>query len=258
MAAKLNRRDKFVILKKPFDTIEVLQLANAFTEKRRLEKEIEANTRDVQASERRIRTILNALPQPVLVVDEDVRILEFNQAAGSLLAGERELVIRQRGGDVMHCIHSTENPEGCGHSNACQTCVVRNSVRSILSGDPVHRRKAQMEFQTPQGIKQADMLITAAPIELHGKRLALLILEDVSELITLRGLLPICAHCKSIRDDQQYWQKIETYLHTHLSLDFSHGLCPKCIQELYPGIYEKMLANRAAAAETTPPPAGSA
>jgi CheY-like chemotaxis protein len=246
MAVKLNRQDKFVILKKPFDTVEVLQLANAFIEKRRLEQELAEYTSEVEASELRIRTILNALPQPVFVVDDNVRILEFNTAAGALLASDREQVIRQRGGEVLRCIHSAKTGAGCGLSAACQTCALRNSVTSVMTGQPVTRRKTMLEIQTPQGTTEVDMLITAAPIELHGRRLALLILEDVTELIALRGLLPICAHCKSIRNDQQYWQSIESYLHAHMNLDFSHGLCPKCIQKLYPELYEKMLANRVA------------
>jgi CheY-like chemotaxis protein len=238
MAAKLNRRDKFVVLKKPFDSVEVLQLASAFTEKRRLQKDLADYTRQVEENELRIQTILNAIPQPVFLTDEDVRILDFNPAARVLVDSERNQVIRQRGGDIMHCIHARETSEGCGYSTSCRTCVIRNSVGSVISGAPVSRRKTRMEFHTPRGVAEVDMLITAAPIELHGKRLALLVFEDITELITLRALLPICAHCKSIRDDRQYWQSIETYLHTHLNLDFSHGLCPKCTRELYPDLPE--------------------
>jgi len=52
------------------------------------------------------------------------------------------------------------------------------------------------------------------------------------EVNTLSGLLPICASCKSVRDDQGYWHRVETYLHTHSDLEFTHGLCPKCADEL--------------------------
>jgi len=51
-------------------------------------------------------------------------------------------------------------------------------------------------------------------------------LQDVAQL---RQLLPICDHCKSIRDDQNYWRQIEEYLHTETGTDFSHGICPTCL-----------------------------
>jgi GAF domain-containing protein len=52
------------------------------------------------------------------------------------------------------------------------------------------------------------------------------------EVNTLSGLLPICASCKSVRDDQGYWHRVESYLHTHSDLEFTHGLCPRCAREL--------------------------
>jgi hypothetical protein len=45
---------------------------------------------------------------------------------------------------------------------------------------------------------------------------------------TLSGLLPICAWCKNIRDDQGYWERIETYIANHTDASFTHGLCPSC------------------------------
>ena len=56
----------------------------------------------------------------------------------------------------------------------------------------------------------------------------------LSELRALRGILPICAWCKKIRDDQGYWHQVETYMHDHSSVEFTHGLCPECIKKLYP------------------------
>ncbi|MEO0248369.1 MAG: response regulator, partial [candidate division WOR-3 bacterium] len=44
----------------------------------------------------------------------------------------------------------------------------------------------------------------------------------------LQGLLPICSYCKKIRDDQNYWQQVETYISKHSEVRFSHGICPDC------------------------------
>ena len=57
--------------------------------------------------------------------------------------------------------------------------------------------------------------------------------EAMSEVDDLRGLIPICAKCKKIRDDKGFWQKVETYLEKHSSARFTHGLCKECMHELY-------------------------
>ena len=64
--------------------------------------------------------------------------------------------------------------------------------------------------------------------------------KALDEIKTLSGLVPICSHCKKIRDDSGYWQKVEEYLSQHADVDFSHGICPECLQKYYPDQYEKM------------------
>ena len=56
----------------------------------------------------------------------------------------------------------------------------------------------------------------------------------LAEIKTLSGLIPICCNCKKIRDDQGYWQQVETYVKAHTGADFSHGICPNCMEKLYP------------------------
>jgi len=58
--------------------------------------------------------------------------------------------------------------------------------------------------------------------------------DTLSKVKTLSGLLPICASCKKIRDDQGYWQKLETFVRDHSNAEFSHSLCPDCMHKLYP------------------------
>lgn len=54
----------------------------------------------------------------------------------------------------------------------------------------------------------------------------------------LSGMLPICANCKNIRDDKGYWTRIESYIRDHSEATFSHGICPDCAKQLYPGILD--------------------
>jgi HAMP domain-containing protein len=65
--------------------------------------------------------------------------------------------------------------------------------------------------------------------------------ESLNQVKTLRGLVPICANCKSIRDDKGYWQILEKYISEHSEAKFSHSICPECAKKLYPdlGLYDK-------------------
>jgi PAS domain S-box-containing protein len=58
--------------------------------------------------------------------------------------------------------------------------------------------------------------------------------DALKNVRTMKGLLPICASCKKIRDDKGYWQQIEAFVRDHSDAEFSHGLCPDCAKKLYP------------------------
>jgi hypothetical protein len=57
-----------------------------------------------------------------------------------------------------------------------------------------------------------------------------------ANLKTLSGLLPICSWCKKVRNDDGYWQQVETYIKNHSDADFTHGICPECRKSRYPAI----------------------
>lgn len=63
--------------------------------------------------------------------------------------------------------------------------------------------------------------------------------EALDKVKLLSGMLPICASCKKIRDDKGYWSQIETYIKSHSEAEFTHSLCPDCVQKLYPGLFKK-------------------
>lgn len=67
--------------------------------------------------------------------------------------------------------------------------------------------------------------------------------KQLNEIKVLRGLLPICANCKKIRNDNGYWEEIEGYICEHSEADFSHSICPDCMKKLYPEYSEKVLAK---------------
>lgn len=63
--------------------------------------------------------------------------------------------------------------------------------------------------------------------------------KALSEIKTLKSILPICASCKKIRDDAGYWHHVESYINAQTGTDFSHGICPECMEKLYPELVKK-------------------
>lgn len=64
---------------------------------------------------------------------------------------------------------------------------------------------------------------------LSNRRLAI----QLADIRTLRGLIPICGHCKKIRDDEGYWNQIESYIREHFDVRFTHSICPECVKKFY-------------------------
>lgn len=180
------------------------------------------------------KTILNAIPLIIFVVDEDVRIHDLNNAAAMVFGSNKATVLKRRGGEVLHCLHWHDVPEGCGRGEFCQTCIIRNSVKASLQGQTVTRRRTKVELLQGESKKELELLITASPLPSNDEPLVLLIIEDISEMTTLRDIIPICVKCKKVRDDQKYWHSVEAYFKDYIGVDFSHGLCPTCMKEFYP------------------------
>lgn len=181
--------------------------------------------------------VLDAYPAPSFVVDDDVRALFINAAARKLLGLEGEGVQRallKRAGHVLHCFHATETPEGCGRAPACRSCVIRNSVGTALTTAAVHRARAFLQLETAAGLLDAHFLVSAAPVPAGDRTLVVLTLEDLSDVVKLTSLLPICFHCRKVRDEHDYWQTIEAYFKERADIDFSHALCEECLDKHYP------------------------
>lgn len=62
--------------------------------------------------------------------------------------------------------------------------------------------------------------------------------KTLDEIKTLQGIIPICSYCKEIRDDEGSWKKLEEYIQSHTDANFSHGVCPTCMQKYFPDLYD--------------------
>lgn len=191
------------------------------------------------------QSILEALPIPTFVVDADVRIIHANPAALEFLQKYPDEILLHRGGEVLKCINSAMSPGGCGRSENCRFCVIRGSVGESIHGGHVRRRKHVLKQSGDEGQKLVHLLVTTSPlrsdngkdkgvqsIEPDDTSFALLMFEDITELIQLRGIIPVCAWCKKVRDDSDLWQNVEDYFSSRLDVDFTHSICHECAEKV--------------------------
>jgi PAS domain-containing protein len=139
-----------------------------------------------------LRQLLDAIPSYVFLVDKDVTILDYNAAAGAFLGIGRRRILRQRGGDALHCLHSRDVTAGCGRGPFCQNCLVRGAVNEAFAGQKTVRRQVSMELSSGRAVKKLHVLLTASPFDYQGHERVVLILEDISGIAALHRLLPAC------------------------------------------------------------------
>jgi GAF domain-containing protein len=95
----------------------------------------------------------------------------------------------------------------------------------------IDRKPRQLSAEQKQAMQSLSRQVMAL---LELRRVSTRLAEALENVKTLHGLLPICAWCKRIRDDQGYWSQVEAYVHAHTGADFTHSICPDCFEKLRP------------------------
>jgi len=104
---------------------------------------------------------------------------------------------------------------------------------------PVEMSAGLLELGNHKYILALDRDITERKrAEEEREKLILALQDAIAKVKTLKGLLPICAWCKKIRDDKGYWTKVETYIRKHSDASFTHGICPECLKKESPEAYD--------------------
>lgn len=178
-------------------------------------------------------TILRSMSDGILVWDTSNRLIEANQAAGQMLGLEPHPVGEHLEDALAHI------------PDLLRCCETGGSVRAELSlsqPSPCYLDVRIIPLTDRRGRAQGRLAILrditeAKHAEQERERLIQSLQDALSQVKTLRGLLPICASCKKIRDDSGYWRQVEDYVHEHSEADFSHGICPDCMRKLYPDMF---------------------
>jgi hypothetical protein len=98
------------------------------------------------------------------------------------------------------------------------------------------------------------MALYKSRMERERERLMKELQDALAEIKTLSGLLPICAWCKSVRDDSGYWMRVEQYVEAHSQATFSHSVCPECTSKYFG---PEAIATPSLAPGELPPPPGT-
>jgi DNA-binding response OmpR family regulator len=134
------------------------------------------------------------------------------------------------------------------------------AVRNRLEADYVYfilltSREADVDNQREAIEAGVDDFLTK-PLDVQEiwmrLRVAERILRYATEVRQLEAFLPICGYCKKVRDDQNYWQQIESYINERTGTDFSHSVCPDCYQRVVVPELEKLRAGAASAVPEAP------
>ncbi len=219
----------------------------------RMSDDLRQSRAELAVSAEKLARILAFLPDPTWVVDRTGRVTHWNQAMERLtgvpaarmlgkgdcehalpLYGQRrpcliDLVLRRRPegeklyphleerGEVLTLAESFLPPLGQGG------IYVASSATRLLDD----------QGQVAGAIATLRDITEAKRSQQEREKLITELTEALDKVKTLKGLIPICSHCKSIRRDEGYWQQLEAFFSDHAEVEFSHGICPDCLEKYY-------------------------
>jgi len=183
------------------------------------------------------RVVFDLSTDALLIIEDATgKITDANGAVETLLGYVREEIVGKSFPDVF-----PDDPSSPARPPAVYGPVISGEFRRKDGSVAVLDMTAAM-IPWPTGTAVLMTLRDAADrIRAEKEKEALIrdLEEAIDRIKTLRGLLPICAHCKKIRDDQGYWAQVETYIEAHSLAEFSHGICPECARKYYPEMFDK-------------------
>jgi PAS domain S-box-containing protein len=202
--------------------------------------------------------IVSTMPDMLILSDPEGKIAATNRAATDLLGYEENDLIQKPVSAVLSGgfsgpsffaaeLETNEHPEtqipmGKTLSKNFEDRLIANNSKEIPAS-------VSVSILRNRDLAIAGYVIIARDIteqkknESEREALIAQLKAALSNIKVLRGLLPICAGCKKIRDNDGYWQQVEHYISAHTNADFTHALCDDCTKELYPEIFFENTLN---------------
>ena len=198
---------------------------------------------ELRESQTRSAAVLAALDEGVVFCGADGEVIEFNRSAERILgmspeylfgAGSAPPELIREDGSLLPAAERP-NLETLRTGQPCRgvICGVRRGALPTIWLELNSQPLSRLPEGEPHGVVVSFSDITERRRREQARNEELR--EAMADLKILGGLLPICAGCKKIRDADGRWQQLEAYIHAHSQAEFTHGLCPTCLERLYPG-----------------------
>lgn len=194
-----------------------------------------------------LNTILDTIQDGISVLDNDLNIMKVNKTMGQWYPNKK--IIGEKCYNVYH-----------GRKKRCKICP---SIRALKTGtlevDEIpllmeNGEKGVLElFSFPMKdddgtiigvVEYARDITERRRAEESRINLVTELHNALTEVKSLRGILPFCSYCKNIRDDKGFWEKVDVYIHEHSEADVSHGICPDCFKKYYPEHYDETVHSK--------------
>lgn len=185
--------------------------------------------------------LLNSVPAGIVIVNKAGSIVFLNAEAERMFGYESDEVVGQSVEMLLPERFRTIHPVLRKHFVDKPSRREMGYERNLWAC-----RKNGTEFPIEVGLgyvqSSNDVFVSAVVIDITRRKAVesereILIAElktALEKVKQLGGMLPICANCKKIRDDNGYWNQIESYIREHSEVEFSHSICPECVKKLYP------------------------
>ena len=168
--------------------------------------------------------LLETIADGVVILDRTDRVIYSNNAA------QDHLGMRMGASSVPASVHIPEKNRSSAPWLGELAVPNGSATRWIdIRVDPITDRWGEVAGRL---VVSRDITVRKV-LEGESERLIAELKSALSEVRTLKELLPICASCKKVRDDQGYWSQIDVYLRTRAAVEFTHGICPDCDARLY-------------------------
>jgi PAS domain S-box-containing protein len=183
---------------------------------------------------------------PLCMTDKNFTIQKVNQAYAEMVNKDPQSCIGKkcydnRSSDKCHTpecpmILIMDNNHGVAECECCTSDDRKEKRHCMITTKAYYDRKGEIA-----GIIESFLDITERKkIEQKRDKLIKKLNKAASEIKTLKGILPLCSYCKKIRDDEGYWEQVDTYIHENTNADISHGICPDCLKQHFPEHYEEI------------------
>lgn len=180
--------------------------------------------------------VFDIIDDAITIHDNNFNIIRANKAAEKMLGAASSEILKRKCYESYH--GTTSPPESCPSCQSLQTGLPTVSemfepfickyieVKAL----PLLNKGHQMNglVHVVRDISRSKKL------EKERENLIFDLTEALFKVKTLRGLLPICASCKKIRDDNGYWKQVDDYIREYSTADFTHGICPECAEREFP------------------------